>query len=385
MTHNTLRLLYALAFGSLGAILPYLAVELEEAGLTTRSLGIVLLAFPVGRLISGPLAAWLADRYRLSARLLSGAWALAAVSILLVAHATTVVGATTALLGYTLSVTTFGPILDGVATALLGSERASYGRIRLWGSMGFLVMVLLGGMVRDHLGLSPLGLGSILLAIAAVRAALLRDVRTAPPPPILPALVGMLRSPGMVLLMVAAMLHTITLTGYDLLFASHVVRLGLPTRVAGWAMALGVAVEVMLMAASPFLLRRVGTEKLLSLAIAAGVLRWGLTAMVTEPWAVVAVQSLHGVTFGLFWVAAIHLISSRAEPGVEASSQSVFYLACWGVGGLVAVPLATEVMAAWGSQVMFGVFAGVSVLGVGVLLAAYRARIGAEALRQGLP
>ena len=43
MTRSTLRLLYALAFGSLGATLPYLAVELEEAGLTTRSLGIVLL------------------------------------------------------------------------------------------------------------------------------------------------------------------------------------------------------------------------------------------------------------------------------------------------------------------------------------------------------
>jgi len=368
MTRNTLRLLYALAFGSLGAILPYLAVELEAAGLSTRSLGVVLLAFPLGRLISGPIASWLADRFRLSARLLAGAWALAAVSILLVAQATTVLAATFSLLGYTLSITTFGPILDGMATALLGQERASYGRIRLWGSLGFLAMVLTGGMVRDHLGWSPMWLGSALLAAAAARAALLRDVRTAPPPPILPALRSLLRSPGMAVLMLAAVLHTIGLSAYDLLFASHVVRLGLPTRLAGWAMAVGVAVEVAMMAAAPVLLRRISAERLLALAILAGGLRWGLTAIVTAPLGVIAVQSLHGITFGLFWVSAIHLISSRTEPGIEASSQSVFYLACWGAGGLLAVPLATGLLAALGSQVMFGVLGGVSALAVTVLL-----------------
>ncbi|MFH1466057.1 MAG: MFS transporter [Pseudomonadota bacterium] len=366
MTATTLRLLYALSLGSLGAIVPYLAVELVDAGLPPASLGLVLLAFPVGRFLSGPLAAWLADRFHMSGALLAGAWSLAAAAILLLLLAHGTVAAALALTGYTLAVSTFGPILDGMAVTFLGGDRARYGRFRLWGSAGYLVMVLASGLLRDFTTLSPLVLGAALLIAAAAVATRLRDLRTAPPPPVLPALRAFLTSPGVAALLIAATLHTVTLTGYDLLFAAHVTGLGLPSRVASWAVASGVAVEVGVLAAAPLLLRRVGPERLLAIALASGMLRWGLTAVAQAELAVVLVQALHGITFGAFWIAAVHLLSSRAPVAVAASAQSLLYLSCWGVGGFIGIPLATQVMAQAGSPAMFVGLAGVSLLATGV-------------------
>jgi hypothetical protein len=320
--------------------------------------------------LSGPAAAWLADRYRLSGALLAGAWAVAGAAILLVARAEGAATVTAALLGYTLAVSTFGPILDGMAVTFLGGDRARSGRFRLWGSAGYLLMVLAAGALRDFTRVSPLLLGAALLFAAALRAAFLRDLRAEPPPPILPALRGLLAGPGMAALLLAATLHTVTLTGYDLLFSAHVEDLGLPSRLASWAMASGVGLEVGVLAAAPALLRRMGPERLLAVALASGVVRWGLTALCRDPFAVVAVQSLHGVTFGMFWIGAVQLLATRAPASVAASAQSLLYVSCWGMGGLLAVPLTTVLLARAGSATMFAVLAGVSALAALVWLAA---------------
>jgi PPP family 3-phenylpropionic acid transporter len=238
-------------------------------------------------------------------------------------------------------------------------------------------MVLASGLLRDFTTLSPLLLGAVMLFAAATVATRARDLRTEPPPPVLPAIRTFLASPGVIALLGAATLHVVTLTGYDLLFAAHVTGLGLPSRVASWAVASGVALEVGVLAAAPALLRKVGPERLLAIALASGVLRWGLTAMAHAEVAVVGVQALHGVTFGAFWVAAVHLLSSRAPPAVAASAQSLLYLSCWGIGGFIGIPLATQVMAHAGSSVMFAGLAGVSVLATGVWVAATRGALGA--------
>jgi PPP family 3-phenylpropionic acid transporter len=375
MTATTLRLLFALSLGSLGAAVPYLAVELLDAGLPEASLGLVLLAFPIGRMLSGPVAAWLADRFRLSGALLAGAWTLAGVALLLLSLAHGTLAAALALTGYTLAVSTFGPILDGMSVAFLGGDRARYGRFRLWGTAGYLVMVLASGLLRDFTPFSPLLLAAALLFAAAAVATRLRDVRTEPPAPVLPALRAFLAAPGVVALLCAATLHTITLNGYDLLFAGHVTGLGLPSRVASWAVAAGAAVEVGVMASAPTLLRRAGAERLLALALASGILRWGLTAVARGEAAVVLVQALHGLTFGAFWVAAVHLLASRAPAAVRASAQSLLYLAGWGIGGFIAIPLTTAIQAHAGSSAMFATLAGVSVLATGVWVGAmYPAR-----------
>jgi PPP family 3-phenylpropionic acid transporter len=96
-----------------------------------------------------------------------------------------------------------------------------------------------------------------------------------------------------------------------------------------------------------------GAPRALLLAAMAGVPRWALTAWVTDPVALVAIQVLHGLAFGVFWIAGVQLMSERAPAQVSASSQSLFNASSYGVGALFGAILAGELRAGWGTAAIF--------------------------------
>ena len=81
-----------------------------------------------------------------------------------------------------------------------------------------------------------------------------------------------------------------------------------------------------------------GTDGCLRCVMAAYVARAAAYAALhalAQPWAVLPVQLLHGVTFGLYWSAANAYFRSIAPPGLEATAQ-----VRWGDGGCVGVAAA---------------------------------------------
>jgi hypothetical protein len=68
----------------------------------------------------------------------------------------------------------------------------------------------------------------------------------------------------------------------------------------------------------------VSPETLLNLAVAATALRlalYGLLPLAGNPWAVLPVELLHGVTFGLGWGAATAASTRLAPPHLAATMQ----------------------------------------------------------------
>ena len=92
-----------------------------------------------------------------------------------------------------------------------------------------------------------------------------------------------------------------------------------------------VTIEVLLMGKSRALLERLGAERLF-FAIGLAIPRWVLMTMVTGPIAIVLVNAVHGIIFGLFWIAGVALMSARSPPEVTTSAQALFALAVGGFG-----------------------------------------------------
>ncbi len=346
---------YFVSLGALAAVVPFLSARLEAAGLSGHQIGALMAMLPLGRLLSSPLWGWLADRFSMAGTLLRVGCALAFVGgVLLLGAGDPWIGALGLFL-FAAGRTPLGPLVDTFVLQALaghGLDRREYGRIRLWGSVGFFAFALICGRAADA-GVDPMRLGVVLLAATFLFSFRFPTRGSGGPAPIGPALVALAKQPFLVPLLGMGCLQAMTLSVYDTFFSAHVQALGLPSTVTAAAVALGVACEVTVMRLGRPLLARLGAPRALLLAALAAVPRWVLTAWVTDPVALVAVQALHGVSFGVFWIAGVQLMAERAPAQVAASAQSLFSAASYGVGALVGALVAGEVRAAWGTGAVF--------------------------------
>lgn len=352
---SLLRWFYFVSLGALGSVVPFLGARLEAAGLSGHQIGVLMAMLPLGRLVSAPLWGWLADRFAMAGVLLRVGCALALVGELLLLFQADPVYAAVGLFLFSAGRAPLGPLVDSVTLQALtqpGHDPREYGRVRLWGSVGFLAFAMVCGRLSD-LRIDPLVLGAVLVAATAALAFRFPTRGAGGPAPVLPALRALLQQPFLVPLLGMACLQAMTLSVYDTFFSSHVHALGLPAMVTAAAVAVGVSCEVAVMRFGRPLLARIGAPRALLLAALVGIPRWALISYVTEPVMLVAIQVLHGVAFGLFWIAGVQLMAEKAPAQVSASAQSLLSAASYGVGALAGALLAGEVRAAWGTAAIF--------------------------------
>jgi PPP family 3-phenylpropionic acid transporter len=158
---------------------------------------------------------------------------------------------------------------------------------------------------------------------------------------------------------------------YDSAFSLHLQKLGFGGRFTGVAWATGVAAEIALMAVSGAILERVSAPRLFALALGTATLRWLLLARVTAPVAILLLQPLHGVTFGLYWVAAVTLVRDRGRAAPTAA-QGLF-AAATGSGSLIGMNLAGRLFELGGGRLLYTIAGACAALAtVGAALYAAR-------------
>lgn len=332
-----LSALYALSFGSLGAIFPYLALELRAAGASALTVAVALSAAPVVRLVAGPVWGVLADRFRIEGKILwiGAVIALAGAALLAVGPAYAVAGATLMALGRAPLDTT----LEGITLRILGPDPVAYGRVRLWGSIGFLLGALAGGLLEGGMleawaGFGPMSLGAALAGALLLLALGTPSAGRFEPVPVGPALRALWGEPRVRWFLAMAALHFLSHSGATAFLAVHLDALGAPGSVTGVAIAVGVGVEILMMANSRAIFSRMSPDTVLLGAVLLALPRWLLNAALLSPAAVVAIQALHGFTFGAFWVAATAWLGARAAPEIRTSAQALLGAAVAGVGSL---------------------------------------------------
>ncbi|MDG1480176.1 MAG: MFS transporter [Myxococcota bacterium] len=371
LSRGWIAALYFASFSVLGAVMPYLALDLKSRGLSGWQLAIAMGMLPLGRLVAGPAWSMLADRLQIHGSVLRIATMLAAAGLM---GTSMVLGwwASAALLVLSIGRAPMAPVVDGMALAVLGDDRGSYGRLRRWGSIGFLVSVACVPLLVEHLALGQLTPGIVL----AVLTALLTWVLPSPPPSpkrsILPALRVLSRNRSLRWILAASALHFSAHVAATSFLAVHMDALSLASWWAGVALAVGVTVEIGVMSSAGWLLSRFSAERVFLFATALAVVRWLLTSMVDTGPALVACQSLHGITFGAFWISGVALVADRAPKAVATSAQGLLAAAVGGVGSMIGLVGASRVVELMETRWLFICGAGVGSLALLCALMAIR-------------
>ena len=368
------KLHYGFFFGVLGLYVLYLPPYLRARGLDGAQIGLIFALLPLMKIALPPLTGPWADRMGSPARIVQASGVGSFLAAVALAGADGLAAITLAMAAFAVFRAPTPPLVDALALSQLPAQGETYGRARLVGSAAYAVVVLVVGRVLDRVGLDPvpalLALG--LAGVAAVsfgfptgRAGPVSEPRTS---------LGLLRSnPALRRVLVCTALHAVSGAGFVQFFTIHLEDLGHPDPYglssAGWA--LGVTCEVVILHWGHVLLERVGAVRCLLVAYAATAVRWFLTGTLESAAGLVAVQSIHGLTFGLFFLATVSLVQATVERGEEGTAQSLFSAAAFGVGNVIGALVAGQAYDALGGDGLFllsgGLEVGTLVVGVALL------------------
>ena len=319
-----MRVFYFFSFGALGAFFPFLPLLLEDRGLSAAEISWIMALLPITGLFVPPLWGSLADALQARVPLLRLASVACAGAILLLlprwgfwGHFVTV-GVLCAFRSPIIS------LADAVTCSALGGEGLTFGRVRVWGSVGFAFFVWLLG--RVHGSTHPQLLLWSTCAIYLLSAAATLPLRRRPVERVrglLGQARGVMLQPGMALYLLANAVYYSGHATFDAFFSLHARALGFADPFIGLAWTTGVGVEIVVMLLAPTLLHRVRAVHLLALCALAAVGRWTALSLITSGPPLLASQALHGLTFGLWYLSMVRFIQARVPERLRASLQSV--------------------------------------------------------------
>jgi MFS transporter, PPP family, 3-phenylpropionic acid transporter len=368
---------YFTFFGALGVFLPYFALWLTAHGFSATQATRVCALTPLMSLVAPPLFGLVADARRARVWLLRGCSIGSALAFgaLVGAPGKIAVLVATALFAFCRSPLT--ALIDSTTLDHVHRHGGSYGRLRLWGSIGFLAAVSGGGVLAEWRGLPSLIAFATLLLVASAACALALPA----PPPVKRDVSGawraLLADRDLALFFAAATMAQLATAAYDSAFTLHLSRLGFHGRFIGATWSIGLVAEIVLLAISPSLLPRIGAPRALTIALAVAAARWTILSRVTSPLAILALQPTHGITFGLFWVASIAIVRDRGQ-AMPTAAQGLLSSAM-GVGSLVGMNVAGALLERGGGRLLFGA-AGAAAAGGCLLAWQFSRRCGESAL-----
>jgi PPP family 3-phenylpropionic acid transporter len=349
---------YAASFLVVGIQLPFWPVWLAGRGLDAQEIAIVFAAAIWAKVVATPLLGALADR--LGRR--------RAVMIVLAAAACAAYAGLWPVMGWWpllalnlvagMAQSALMPLGDSITLAAVRTDGLDYGRIRVWGSVSFILAAVGSGALLALNSAGRLADNQILLLVLAASAVLFLACIGIPPAT---RRAGIIRSRWAALGRLAAdRRFWLFVASAAALQSSHQLyygfgtlywrALGFSDTLIGGLWAEGVVAEIVLFWYSAPLLARFGPLGLMALGGIAGIVRWSLMGVLPGLGAAAGLQLLHALTFGASHLGAMHFMAKNVPPGAAASAQSLYAALSGGLGSGLVMLVAGVLYTAYGGQ-----------------------------------
>jgi PPP family 3-phenylpropionic acid transporter len=328
---------YFCYFAFLGAFAPFWPLYLKSVGLGAAQIGTLLALVPVTRMAGPALWGWLADR---QARRIPIVRLTTVMTCIIFAG---VFGGSSYawLFAVMLLMNVFWcgslPLVEATTMAHLGERVGQYGRIRAWGSVGFVLAVVGAGYVLDAAGIASLPW--IILGLLAVHAATAYVVTEAPVHVHRDDDQGpwqILRRPEVLALLAGCFLMSVSHGPYHTFYSIWLVEHGYTKSDVGLLWALGVVAEIVVFFAWTRFTARLSPRQLLLGAYGIAFVRFVAIGWLPASLTVVLLgQVAHAATFGCFHGAAVALTHRFFRGRHQSKGQALYSGVGFGAGGAV--------------------------------------------------
>jgi len=359
---------YFLYYAAAAALIPYLTLHYQALGLSGSAIGALAALPSLAAVFVSPLWGAAADasrRYRQVLLLVIAGALLSSQLLGRIGPAAPLGGGEGLFLLLLLAVLLFSlfspavmPLVDSFLIASLGEQRQRYGRIRLWGAVGWGAAAPLVGGLLDRFGMPAaftaylllLGLGGLTAWRLPLSERLEQRLSAGS---YWSGLRQLLRAPAWRGFLTLAFLCGLSMSAISSFMFLRLEELHASRLLMGLSLTVATLSELPVLYASDRLLQRFGERGVLLSGVGLYGLRLLLLGWLPAPGLVLALQLLHGLTFSATWAAGVTLADRLAPPGTGATAQGLFSGFYLGLGAAAGSFLAGLLVQAAGLQAMF--------------------------------
>ncbi len=258
------------------------------------------------------------------------------------------------------------PLVESLNFRTSQQNKISYGSVRMFGALGYAISSLLIGYVTNGLGIHTLGF--LFLGYGLISFLLCFTLSDAPSSkkPLrfreLKTVVADKRAIGFfILIFITALPSRMN----DYFIGIYIGQLGGNTQLVGQAWFVMTMIEVVFFAIAHRFIKPGNELKVIAIAASFYTFRFLLCALTINPILIVCYQLFQGVTFVLFYTAAIQYLYSIVPDEWKSTGQTVLAVLFFGVSGVFGSVVGGWLMDTFGGSVLYLCMALLSSAGIG--------------------
>ncbi|MGE8560744.1 MAG: MFS transporter [Acinetobacter sp.] len=360
---------YFFYYSIVGTFMPFWSLYLEDQGFNYQEIGLLSSIAIVTRFFAPFIWGWIADKSGKRMLLVRIAtWMEACIWFMIFLIPNTFQSVALLMLIFSFFQNAILAQFEGVTLFWLGEKRTQlYGKVRKWGSIGFIVAVFGIGTLLEIVPISMLPVMLLCIAfLAFIWSFTIKEPSAAPHAqqqlePLLPILkrpvVAAFFSIEFVLLFSHAPFYSF--------YSNYLHQVGFSTTEIGLLWSVGVIAEIIMFAFANKFLTRFSWRSLVSLCLVLTSARWIIVGLLPNLFmAQFFAQTIHAFSFGLFHMIAMRIIFQNFSMGQQGRGQAM-YSTMWGLGVALGSILAGRYWQSISGEIVF-MIAGFSTL-VGLL------------------
>ena len=326
---------YFFYFASIGTLIPYWGLYLKSHGYSSQQIAFVFAAIMGTKIISPNIWGWIADITGQRLKVIRIASFLSVLVFLGVFVSLDYGWIVFVMMTFSFFWNANLPQFEALTLAHLGKQTHRYSEIRLWGSWGFVLMVMILGVVFETYGveLFPLVFSVLLLGIW-MSSFLVSNPRSATSGDSNVSILSILRHPPVIVFLLSCLLLQMSHGPYYAFYSIYLEQNHYSRSLIGELWALGVIAEIVIFLLMHRLLSKYGIRRLLIVSLALTSIRWLVIGSFVDslPFLILA-QCFHAASFGVFHAVAIHLIHQFFPGATQGRGQALYSSVSFGAGG----------------------------------------------------
>ncbi|SFB14465.1 MFS transporter, PPP family, 3-phenylpropionic acid transporter [Lentibacillus halodurans] len=363
-------------------IISFLPLYLEYKGLNGTEIGWVLAVGPLAAIVAQPFWGYMSDKYKTVKYILFICISGLLISSVVFFQMNSLVAILLAGFVFYFFTSPIGGLGDSLGQRRADELNISFGSIRTWGSIGFAVSSLIVGQILTEIGIQYMIWPYLFFGTVALLVTFrLTDVKVDSDPVQFRDIKMLIQNKPLMLFLFFIMFITMTHRASDSFIGLYITQLGGSEGMVGVAWFVGVASEALVFALAGRWFRKYHT---LMFVIIAGILysvRWFVYAAVNEPIYIIILQFLHGITFGVFYLAALEYVTRLIPKLLQSTGHLMFYAIFFGISGIAGSLIGGALIDSYGGGTLYAVL-GYSAAAGAIFLITYHALTSKNRVRE---
>ncbi|MCH2070299.1 MFS transporter [Acinetobacter pittii] len=359
---------YFFYYSIVGTFMPYWNLYLQDQGFNYQEIGVLSSIAIVTRFFAPLVWGWIADKSGKRMLLVRIAtWMESCIWLAIFIVPNTFQSVALLMLIFSFFQNAILAQFEGVTLFWLGDQKAKlYGKIRKWGSVGFIVGVFTIGAILEivHISMLPILL-LIIASLAFIWSFTIREPDSAPTSqkhlePLLPVL----KRPTVAAFFAIEFILLFSHAPFYSFYSNFLKSLNFSTTEIGFLWAMGVFAEIFMFSIASKIFQCFSWRSLVIVCLLVTSIRWMLVAVFSHYFiGQLFAQCLHAFSFGLFHLIAMRVIFQNFSAGQQGRGQAL-YSTMWGLGVAFGSVLAGHFWKTFSGELIFMCASVVVLLGL---------------------